>query len=374
MFVHDFRRCAGVSRRTCLALLAATLACGGRAQGSSPSSSAAPGGRLLSAAGPSLQGSFIQLHGSHLAWRRSDWERLFRYFDQLQLQRLIIQWSANDGVDFSRPADAAPGHGSAAGASPATEAGESVVGTILDLASARGMPVLVGLDAQSHYWQVLSADPAGVAPFLRQAEARSLALASHLVAALRGNTAFAGWYLSEEIDDETWAGNGMQQVLIDHLRRLRRALNALNPTLPVAISGFTNGRNPPSAVAAFWGSVLAGSEIDLLLMQDSIGTHKLQLAQLGPYLAEISAVVTQQQRTFWVVTELFEQVGGPPIDNGRFRAKPAPLDRIQQQLRAAAPYASALIGFSVPEYMTPLGDLDAGRLLTRYRQQVLGVR
>lgn len=358
-----------VSRRGCLAVLAAALAAGAS---SAAAAAAARDEAQAAVATPRLQGTFIQLQASHLAWQRADWERLFRYFEQLLLQRLVIQWSAFDGVHFDRP-PAGPGP-AAAGDHGGPQPGASVVDVILDLAAARGMSVLVGLDAQSGYWQALAGGPAAADTFLRQAEGRSLALAKAKLPVLRGSPAFAGWYLSEEFDDETWGEPSMLGVLLAHLKGMRTQLQALTPTVPMAISGFTNGRNGPAAVGAFWDAVLEGSDIDLLLMQDGIGTHKLTLQQLPDYLSAVAAVADLRHRTCWIVTELFDQVGGAPIDAGPFRARPAPLERILRQMEGAAPYGAALIGFSVPEYMSPLGDPDAGRLLTRYRQQVLGVR
>jgi hypothetical protein len=306
---------------------------------------------------PRLQGTFLQLQTPQLAWQPSDWERLFRCFEELQLTWLIVQWVVYDDVAFHKPSDVQGGAGEA-----------SSIGTILRQAALRRMRVLVGLEHRSGYWGALAQGAQEMRNYLRQSEERCLPLARDMVAQLRGNPAFAGWYLSEEIDDESWFHEDMRQMLIPYLRNRRAQLRALTPDAPVALSGFTNARNPLPQVQAFWTFVLDETGIDILLLQDGVGTHKVGLDELTAYLSVISNAAQRSDRPFWVVTELFEQVGGPPVDNGRFRAKPAALDRVCRQLQLAAPFAQALIGFSVPEYMSPFGDLDAGRLYRQYRQ------
>ena len=69
-----------------------------------------------------------------------------------------------------------------------------------------------------------------------------------------------------------------------------------------------------------------------------------------------------------MIVELFQQV-----DAGEaFEATPAPLDRVERQLDLAAAYSTAgAIGFSIPEYMTPLGGTTAERLYESYRKRLL---
>ena len=310
---------------------------------------------------PRLQGTFIQLQTAHLTWQRSDWERLFRYFAELQLSLLVVQWVSHDDVQFHRA--------TWPGGDPASK--ESSIGTILDLARLHDMRVLIGLDHRSVYWQALKGGVQETRSYLQEAHARSIKLARDMLPQVQDHAAFAGWYVTEEIDDETWSPGEMRQILLAFLHSMRTQLRALTPEAPLAISGFTNARQDPLAVEAFWGAILDGTEIDILCLQDGIGTGKVRLDQLAIYLPVIANAAQRRQRPFWVVPELFEQVGGPPIDDGRFRAKPASLDRVRRQLQLEAPYGQALIGFSVPEYMSPMGDLDAGRLYTAYRREVL---
>lgn len=67
------------------------------------------------------------------------------------------------------------------------------------------------------------------------------------------------------------------------------------------------------------------------------------------------------------VVELFEQTEGPPISDKPFEAQPAAWDRIRSQIQLERRFARGFpIGFSVPEYMTPLGGKAAGELYSRY--------
>lgn len=72
-----------------------------------------------------------------------------------------------------------------------------------------------------------------------------------------------------------------------------------------------------------------------------------------------------------MVVEIFRQVDGLPFNDEPFKAVPAPLERINCQVDLAAPYStSGIIAFSVPEYMTPLGGQEAGRLFESYLMEL----
>ena len=69
--------------------------------------------------------------------------------------------------------------------------------------------------------------------------------------------------------------------------------------------------------------------------------------------------------------ELFSQIAGSPISDAPFAATGAPVERVARQLAVARSYSSiAPTAFSVPEYMTPDGDVEAARLYEAYLRMI----
>jgi hypothetical protein len=87
------------------------------------------------------------------------------------------------------------------------------------------------------------------------------------------------------------------------------------------------------------------------------GAHQLQTSPNSRIESSLSLIV-----------ELFEQKSR---GNQPFQAGPAPLSRIIEQLDTARTYCvKAPIGFSVPDYMTPLAGTEAERLYESYLRQL----
>jgi hypothetical protein len=118
----------------------------------------------------------------------------------------------------------------------------------------------------------------------------------------------------------------------------------------------------------FWTRLLQAAPIDIFMFQDGIGARKQRLSFLPLYLEAAREATRASGRELRVIVELFQQVG----DGDTFEATSAPLPRIERQLELAVAYSMAgAIGFSMPEYMTPLGGTAAERLYEGYLKRVL---
>jgi hypothetical protein len=153
--------------------------------------------------------------------------------------------------------------------------------------------------------------------------------------------------------------------LFEYVGRLARRLHQLTPGRTVAISGFATGRMDPGSVEEFWRSLLRQAPVGLVLFQDGIGVRNLRLGELPAYLRALREAVGDAGGDLHVVTEVFTQVDRG-VDRHAFRAVPATLDRIVQQLEIAHRFASIAVAFGVPEYMSPLGGEEAQRLFDSY--------
>lgn len=351
MVLQDIHATHLIKRRIVLAalvILIVSLPYGFSAGRDTTESTADPG---------ALQGTFLQLTSGHLEWKSEDWKHLFGFLTELGLRQIVVQWTVYDDVAFYTTA------GPSATASPSLE-------TVLGLADESGMKVLVGLVYDPGFWEKIERDPDLVSVYLRRLRQRSLTVARDLATLVARYPSFAGWYLSEEIDDVNWLKPGARRVLFHHLQTLAGELRRVTPPGgEIAISGFSNAHADPHLLERFWTELLRGTSIDLVFFQDGIGAAKMELDYLELYLKAIQNAVTATSRQLQVVVETFRQVGGAPYDDGPFRAEPASLERIQRQLQYATRYSTrGALAFSVPEYMTPLGGEEAERLFREWKE------
>ena len=293
-----------------------------------------------------LEGTFLQLSLPHKGWTETRWVELFGYFRRLGLSQVVVQWTVSDDAAFYEPAGNS----------------DSALNTILMVAAQSGMKVWVGLYHDSKYWTRIGLDPRATSLYLEHLRSKSLAIARDLTPVLERQRNFAGWYLSEEIDDVNWQSPAARRELLLHLDLVSSGLHRLTPEAKIAISAFSNARLSPGQWSDFWKEIFAASSINAVLLQDGIGMQKLDLNEFPVYAEALATAAREAGRDFSIVPELFQQVGGPPVDSGDFKAKPATWQRVSRQLAVARRFTSSIIGFSVPEYMSPVGIQGAEQL------------
>jgi hypothetical protein len=307
-------------------------------------------------AAPRLTGSVIQFNPAHAVWVRSDWAKLFKSLRALGMTQIVVQWTVDGKSAYYPSRHFRPGP-------------MPPLGAILDLADEAGMRVLVGLVHEPGYWTQIVEEPARVERHLQDLRSRSLQAARELAPVVAHRRSFEGWYLSEEIDDQNWRDPARRAVLATHLKALTTELRTVDARGRIAISGFANAGTDLAALEALWSGLLADApELGMLLVQDGVGVGKLSLDELGPVLAAVKRATDGRGRELGVVVEVFRQTAGAPIDQQRFAAEPAPLDRIHRQLAIARAFSARLIAFSVPDYMREGGSPPAARLFDAYRR------
>lgn len=288
----------------------------------------------------------MQLLDSHSQWPPDRWGQLFEYFRQLRISELIIQWTLLGETPFFTSSDSS--------ATPPLE-------RILDICDQNGIKVYIGLASDPDYWGKIQQNPTALKRYLQNARLQSESVSSQLLPAARKHSSFAGWYITEEIDDVNWVTPDARQDIFAFLKALCAQLHKLTPSAKVALSGFSNGNLDPKALEKFWQGLLKESGVDVVLFQDGIGAGKLTMDTVAFYLDAIQKATAAQSRELQIVVENFHQLGDKP-----FVAVPARLDRIKQQIAVASRYSSKIVAFSVPEYMTPLAGQDAERLFKSY--------
>ena len=305
---------------------------------------------------PMLSGTFLQLLTEHRTWPEAQWVRLFDAFRRLSLSQVILQWVMSDGQSFFAP--------NLAGSV------RSPLQMILELAESTNIQVIIGLAHDSDYWLRVTQPSTAVARYLADRESRIVQLVTQIAPLSGKYRSFAGWFMNEEIDDINWHEPTVTSVLHSYLQRVSDYLHLALPAVPVAISGFSNAHGKPAQLETFWRELLsAAPAISTVLFQDGIGARKLTFENLPQYLRAVRAATDANGRQLWSVVELFEQTGGAPLDSGEFRAIAAPFSRVAAQLQVEAECATALIAFSVADYLlTP--TRRAADLLSSYLEYI----
>ncbi len=306
-----------------------------------------------------VTGTFLQLWHSHHPWSQEEWTRLFEYFRELRLSRLIVQWSLFDDTAFYPSAQLESSQ-------------SSPLETILRLADETGMKVLIGTAHDTFFWKSIEREPELVEIYLRRSRLRSQSILREVEPLVKDAPSFEGWYISSEIDDIHWLEPERRKILFEYLSGVSADLREKTPEAKVAISGFSNGHADPETLARFWAELINAAGVDIVLFQDGIGVAKLDLRHLPVYLGAMREAVTNAGRDLWIVVENFRQTAGAPLNEQPFEAAPAPMERLRRQLEIASRFSTGeIIAFSVPEYMTPMGGKDAGRLFEVYRSRLL---
>jgi hypothetical protein len=165
--------------------------------------------------------------------------------------------------------------------------------------------------------------------------------------------ACTGWYIPQEIDDETWSATARRDALRGYLARTAHTLHALAPGRLVMIAPFFSGSLDPEAYAAWLETVVAATGIDVVILQDGVGTGRATPELAGCYLARLGPALTPIGVRLWSVAELFRQIHGPPRDDQPFEAVPADPATLRRSLAIEALLVDRIVAFSVLDYMDP---------------------
>ncbi|RYZ41791.1 DUF4434 domain-containing protein [Noviherbaspirillum suwonense] len=290
-----------------------------------------------------LQGTFIQLVDENRTWPRTQWESLFKQFQELKINRIVLQWTVIDGQAFY------PSHNF-------KSATEPVVEWIMSLADTHGMEVMVGLTHQSNHWDIVG--KAEQRPkYLAEELARIAQAVDELGPLVTTHKSFRGWYISQEVDDLNWMDDVSNESLRSFLVQASTLLKTLTPRATIGVSAFANKATAPQELELFWSRMLARVQnLDTIYFQDGIGVYKLDLAVLSAYYNAMHTAAKTNKREMMPVIEIFEQTSGMPLNNNAFSAKSAPLERILRQVSEAENYSAKHIAFSVPEYLSSMKD------------------
>jgi hypothetical protein len=232
------------------------------------------------------------------------------------------------------------------------------------------MRVHLGLEHRPAEDAALLSASGRLAAALAERRAASLVLAEKALARAKPGL-LAGWYLPLELNDLLLGNAGLRAVLAEHLAACAAALWQLTPDLPVTMSAFPSRDAAPEPFAAMLGAAWPRDRRFALLLQDGVGAGLHTPASILPLATAVAQLARRRGQPWGLIIEVFTQVSGPPVNDGAFAARPAPLERIRAQLAVAERFPhAARVAFAIPHYMATAAGPEAAALAARYRERL----
>nr|MDO8116962.1 DUF4434 domain-containing protein [Candidatus Sigynarchaeota archaeon] len=219
-----------------------------------------------------------------------------------------------------------------------------VVAAFLMLGVHHGIDIHVGLSVT---WDFASSmrDP----HWLAREVALTKVLAGELLDKFGNVSSFKGFYIPYEIHQGTDAGEeeGRQYgafigEITNAIREAEADHGAGSPCL-LSLAPFVSRAGWIPRTIAFWTYLLAGAGIDVLMIQDGVGVHRLGVGEdLAIEYKIIQDACAGAGAAFWTDLEIFD------IDTWL----PATMGRVQAQLELECKYVEKIIVFDIPHYMS----------------------
>jgi hypothetical protein len=200
--------------------------------------------------------------------------------------------------------------------------------------------------------------------FIEEILGEELAVAADLAARYATRKSFAGWYVSPEI---IYGLHGRRRDLDFNafLRRLTAPLRAAAPSARIGISPASYFRaDRMEEVEAFWIRAFAGSGVDTLYPQDSVGVLAVRPGDAAALWKSWARVASASGLELWANCESFERKNfgdGLPLDSAAF-------PRFLAQLEAASPRAGKILTWEAMYFLNPAGPPGAAALEEGYRE------
>ncbi len=303
------------------------------------------------AASPRITGAFIQLNASNSKAGQGYWNNQLSGMAKVGMDTAIIQYVAYDQF-YHYPTEIG-------GMVPSKE---DVIMQILNAAREQKIKVFLGMQLDGDFWK-LKFD-------LEKRITLNIATMNELHARYGSHAALGGWYFPEEIDDET-AGRVYADDLLEYIARLTARAREFTK-LPVMISPYFSKDVDVAAYAKWWDEVvLPKTKVNIVAMQDGVGTHRISLSDLEPLYSALSPVMKRHGVEFWSNVEVFDQIAGWPVNDKPWAAQSAGFQRVLEQIKMTDTYTSKTILFEYTQYMDSGGAPGSGTLFEAYQLYII---
>lgn len=187
--------------------------------------------------------------------------------------------------------------------------------------------------------------------------AKNIAAADRIWALYRGHESFKAWYVPLEIWNFNLPANdaATRTKKIDLVRRFWRKITDHltlldqrdHKTRSVAIAPyFVKDQAMPGATEDLYADLLAGSGINILMLQDGRGARpEVDWQTMRSYYQAFANACKKDKVAFWADIEIYEST-----------SRPTDLGRLEKQLALASDYTDTAVVWDFYEYMNPVVD------------------
>ena len=299
---------------------------------------------------PRITGAFIQLNATNSKAGQRYWDEQLKGMSSLQMDTAIIQYVAYDRF-YHYPT-------TISGMVPAKD---DVVMQILNAARSVKIKVFLGLQLDGDFWKQKFD--------LQKRIDLNVATINELHQRYGSHAGLGGWYLPEEIDDET-AGKPYADDLLEYLGRLTARTHELSERT-VMISPFFSRDVDLLAYARWWDQqALPAINVNIVAMQDGVGTHRTSIRDLPIVFSALSPVMKRHDVQFWSNIEAFDQTAGWPVNNEPFASRPATFERMLRQVDATSPSTTKTILFEYTQNVDADTSPRASALFVAFQNSV----
>ncbi len=219
-------------------------------------------------------------------------------------------------------------------------------------AAATGMRVFLSGMLSEHFFT------AGDADFGRMMK-RDVAIYDtvfgELLSAYRDHPGLAGVYVSHEPDNGNLASPSRREAARRFFGAFYERLKA-RTSLPILCSPFFTKAITPEAFGRFWADFLDRPMFDIIAMQDGVGCDRdIVPEDIPAYYEPLREVLHARGITFWNNVETFSFHPGfrrSRFDRSKIWLHPAPLDRVERQYRAGAPFVETTITWEYGHFLS----------------------
>ncbi len=183
------------------------------------------------------------------------------------------------------------------------------------------------------------------------------------------HASLAGWYMPQEISDYiVFYEPQLRDDLVSYTSSLKGVTSGLAGDLPMMISPYF-GQNPNAgAYAAWWDETgLPQMGVDIVALQDGVGTHRTTIAESRPVFEALQPVLANHNVAFWANNESFDQTHGWPVDDQPWASVSTDIETFKQQIQSTTPLVDKSITFEFSSYMSPQGSAASGQLYQDYQ-------
>jgi uncharacterized protein DUF4434 len=314
-----------------------------------------------------LSGGFIQYDNDSRSLSKAEWKQIIGLMQAAGMDTVIIQWVRHIKADeydfdfFTNPN----------GVDPTAEILGYVEENNKDKNKSK-MQVFIGLEFNEDWWgNAESVDAAYFQKLEADSKRSADAVWERYGKPGKYKTAFAGWYLPHETWNVAYS-EGQITTLRKFFKNVSIHCKKGRGNKPLAISPIFSpihyAAGTPAVVEQVYTSLLTGSGIDILMVQDGVGarvwdTKEMIDEYVPPYLTAFAnasrkaSEANQKNKEsgieFWANLEAFVQMHNGDRDNQPWDAKPACITRLKWQVEAAQSVSGLkkLVTFDFFHYM-----------------------